>query len=191
MPDDTPTNHLEEKRSEHRDIVDQPYSVEINLGRPIPVYQMKLRDISGHGSCILVKEDSSILNHLMVGQNLKMKYWTDSRSETRGYLRAQVIHISKPEDEQFKNHYSIGLLIEERHDFDLDQTESGSIKTDGDMNVVLKNDADRRRATERRQVINSGYIKERRSGHDRRSGLDRRAGVDRRAGADRRSTRRL
>ena len=170
MPDDTPTNHLEEKRSEHRDIVDQPYSVEINLGRPIPVYQMKLRDISGHGSCILVKEDSSILQHLMVGQNLKMKYWTDSRSETRGYLRAQVIHISKPEEEQFRNHYSIGLLIEEKHDFVLDQTESGSIKTDADINVAINDKTERRDATERRQVSNSGYVPERRSGKDRRSG---------------------
>ena len=187
MPDDTPTNHPEEKRSEQRDIVDQPYSVEINLGRPIPVYQMKLRDISGHGSCILVKEDSSILNHLMVGQNLKMKYWTESRAETRGYLRAQVIHISKPEEEQFKNHYSIGLLIEEKHDFVIDKPESGALKTDGDM----QGDAERRQATERRQIINSGYVPERRSGQDRRSGLERRAGVDRRTGVDRRSARAL
>ena len=191
MSDDTPTNPLEEKRSEQRDIVDQPYSVEINLGRPIPVYQMKLRDISGHGSCILVKEDSSILDHLMVGQNLKMKYWTDSRSESMGYLRAQVIHISKPEEAQFKNHYSIGLLIEEKHDFALDKTKSGLIKTDTDINVEVKGNADRRDVTERRQAINLGYIPERRSGKDRRSGLDRRAGVDRRAGIDRRSTRNL
>ncbi|MBW2412287.1 MAG: PilZ domain-containing protein [Deltaproteobacteria bacterium] len=191
MPDDTPTNHLEEKRSEHRDIVDQPCSVEINLGRPIPAYQMKLRDISGHGSCILVKEDSSILKHLMVGQNLKMKYWTESRAETRGYLRAQVIHISKPEAEQFKNHYSIGLLIEEKHDFVRDKPESRALKTDGDINVDMQGDAERRQATERRQVISSGYVPERRSGQDRRSGLERRAGVDRRTGADRRSARAL
>ena len=191
MPDDTPTNPLEEKRSEQRDIVDQPYSVEINLGRPIPVYQMKLRDISGHGSCILVKEDSSILDHLMVGQNLKMKYWTDSRSESMGYLRAQVIHISKPEEQQFKNHYSIGLLIEEKQDFVLEKTSPGSITTDTDLNVEAKGNADRRDVTERRQAINLGYIPERRSGKDRRSGLDRRAGVDRRAGIDRRSTRNL
>ncbi len=191
MSDDTPTNPLEEKRSEQRDIVDQPYSVEINLGRPIPVYQMKLRDISGHGSCILVKEDSSLLDHLMVGQNLKMKYWTDSRSESMGYLRAQVIHISKPEEAQFKNHYSIGLLIEEKQDFVLDKTRSGLTTSDTDINVEVKGNADRRDVTERRQAINLGYIPERRSGKDRRSGLDRRAGVDRRAGIDRRSTRNL
>ena len=181
MSDKIPTNHLDEKRSEQRDIVDQPYSVEINLGRPIPVYQLKLRDISGHGSCILVKEDSSILDHLMVGQNLKMKYWTDSRSETMGYLRAQVIHISKPEEEQFKNHYSIGLLIEEKHDFLIDRPESGATKTGADINLLADGDADRRQVDERRQIVSSGYVKERRSGHDRRSGLDRRAGVDRRA----------
>lgn len=187
MSDDVSTNHLEEKRSEHRNILDQPYSVEIDLGRPIPAFQLKLRDISGHGSCILVQEDSSILNHLMVGQQLKMKYWTDSRTEPRGYFRAQIIHISKPDEEQFKNHYSIGLFIEEKHDFVLDKAGSGSIKADSD----IKGDADRRQATDRRKLVNSGYVKERRSGQDRRSGLDRRAGVDRRTGIDRRSERNL
>jgi hypothetical protein len=187
MPDNVPTNPLEEKRSELRDIVDQPYSVEINLGRPIPVYQLKLRDISGHGSCILVKEDSSILKHLMVGQNLKMKYWTDSRAETRGYFRAQVIHISKPKEEQFKNHYSIGLLIEEKHDFVEDKPESKSVDADDG----IKGHPDRRQATERRKVTDSGSVKERRSGQDRRSGLERRSGADRRAGLDRRRTRNL
>ena len=185
MADEVSPRHLGEKRSERRNIIDQPYSVEIDLGRPIPAFQLKLRDISGHGSCILVQEDSSILNHLMIGQNLKMKYWTDRITDPGGYFRAQVIHISKPDEEQFRNHYSIGLLIEEKHDFVLDEAESESIKADSD---TIDN-VDRRQAPDRRKVKNSGYVQERRSGQDRRSGLDRRAGADRRTGVDRRSER--
>ena len=185
MSDDAGTNNSEEKRSEHRNILDKPYNVEIDLGRPIPAYQLKLRDISGHGSCILVQEDSSILKHLMVGQKLKMNYWTDIRTEPRGYFRAQVMHISKPKKDQFRNHYLIGLLIQEKHNFVLDKTESGSIDTDSDM----KGNVDRRQVTDRRISTDSGYIEERRSGKDRRSGLDRRSGVDRRTGVDRRSER--
>ena len=96
MPDDVITNYLDEKRSEQRKIFDQLYSVEIDLGRPKPIYQLKLRDISGHGRCILVQKDSSILNHLKVDQELKMKYWTDSISEPKGFFRAKVKHISNP-----------------------------------------------------------------------------------------------
>lgn len=47
MPDDVYTTHLEERRCEHRNELDQLYSVELNPGRPIPIYQLKLRDISG------------------------------------------------------------------------------------------------------------------------------------------------
>jgi hypothetical protein len=185
MANEISPRHLGEKRSEHRNTIDQPYSVEIDLGRPIPAFQLKLRDISGHGSCILVQENSSILDHLMIGQNLKMKYWTDSITDPGGYFRAQVIHISKPDEEQFSNHYSIGLLIEEKHDFVTDEAESESIQADSDTIANL----DRRQTPDRRIVNKSGYVQERRSGQDRRSGLDRRAGADRRAGVDRRNER--
>lgn len=187
MPDDVFTNHFEERRSEDRTRLDQLYSVEIGLGRSIPIYQLKLRDISGHGRCILVQEDSSILDHLKVGQELKMKYWKDSRSEPEGFFKAQIKHISKQEEGQFKNHYLIGLFIKEKHDFDLDKTESGSISQENDT----KGNADRRQATDRRKLATSGYVEERRSGQDRRSGVDRRGGVDRRRGIDRRSERNI
>ena len=187
MASEVSPRHLGEKRAEHRNTIDQPYSVEIDLGRPIPAYQLKLRDISGHGSCILVRENSAILDHLMIGQNLKMKYWTDSITEPGGYFRAQVIHISKPDEEQFQNHYSIGLLIEEKHDYVDDQADSESIEADSQRT----DSHDRRQIPDRRIAKKSGYIKERRSGQDRRSGLERRAGVDRRSGIDRRIERNL
>jgi len=185
MADEVSPRHLGEKRSEHRNIIDQPYSVEIDLGRSIPAFQLKLRDISGHGSCILVRENSSLLEHLMIGQNLKMKYWTDSITDPGGFFRAQVIHISKPDGEQFKDHYSIGLLIEEKHDFVSDQTGAESITADSQT----IDSTDRRQTPDRRIAKKSGYVKERRSGEDRRSGMERRAGADRRTGIDRRSER--
>ena len=43
MTDDVFTNHFEERRSERRNRLDQLYSVEIDLGRSLPVYQLKLR----------------------------------------------------------------------------------------------------------------------------------------------------
>jgi len=187
MVDEVSTNHFDERRSEHRNKFGQLYSVEIDLGRPVPIYQLKLRDISGHGRCIFVQEDSSILNHLKVDQELKMKYWTDSRSEPRGFFKAQVKHISKQDEGQFKNHYLIGLFIKEKHDFVLDKAESGLFKP----GRATKSDVDRRQATDRRELANSGYIAERRSGQDRRSGIDRRGCVDRRNGVDRRSERNL
>lgn len=187
MPDEDSANRHDERRSEFRNILDPLYSVEIDLGRPIPIYQLKLREISGHGRCILVQEDSSILDHLKVGQELKMKYWTDIRSEPTGFFKAQVKHITKPDEGQFQNHYLIGLSIKEKHDFVLNKAKSGLINADSGV----KGNVDRRQASDRRILANSGYVEERRSGQDRRSGLDRRGGVDRRSGTDRRSERNL
>ena len=191
MTDDVSTNYLEERRSEHRNILDQLYSVEIDLGRPIPIYQLKLRDISGHGVCILVKEGSSILNHLEVDQVLEMKYWSESRSEPTGYLKAQVKYTSKQDEGPFKKHYLIGLFIEDKHDFISNDTESESFKANAGLNdtITQKGNSGGRRESERRQLSDTGYVEERRSGQDRRSGLDRRSDVDRRSGVDRRGER--
>ncbi len=192
MPNDIPSNLPRERRSENRTlIIDRSYSVEINLGRPIPIYQLKLRDISGHGVCLLVKEGSSILDHLEVEQVLKMKYWSESRSEPTGYLKAQVKYISKQDKGPFKKHYLIGLFIKDKHDFISNDTESKSFKANADLNdeITQKGNSGRRRESERRQLQDTGYVDERRSGQDRRSGLDRRSDVDRRSGVDRRGDR--
>ena len=187
MTDDVFTNQFEERRSERRNRLDQPYSVEIDLGRSLPIYQLKLREISGHGRCIVVHDDSAILDYIEVGQELKMNYWKESRSEPKGFFKAQIKHISKQEAGQFKNHYLIGLYIEEKQDLVLDEPQPGSIN----IEHGAKGNVDRRRTPDRRIVINSGYVEERRSGKDRRSGIDRRGGVDRRSGIDRRSERNI
>ena len=187
MPDDVSTNNPKERRSENRTTLAELYSVEIDLGRPLPVYQLKLRDISGHGRCILVHKGSSILKHLKVGQDLKMKYWTDSRSEPGGFFKAKVKHISKQDEGRFKDHCLIGLFIKEKHDFDPDKPVPALTEANRDT----RGHVDRRQTIDRRKLAKSGYVEERRSGQDRRSGIDRRSGVDRRSGADRRSDRNL
>ncbi len=59
-------NQVKERRSENRKSIDRFYCVEIDLGRPLPIYQFKLRNISGHGACVLVKDGSSILKSLKI-----------------------------------------------------------------------------------------------------------------------------
>ena len=133
MTDDVSTRMPENRRSENRtSIIEKPYSVEIALGRSIPIYHLKVKDISGDGLCILVKEDSSILNLLEIGQVLEMKYWSKNSSEPLGYLKAQIKYISKQDKDPFKRHHLIGLLIQDKHDFISDNTESELLKTNTD-----------------------------------------------------------
>ena len=139
----------------------------------------------------MVKEGSSILDHLKVDQVLKMKYWSESRSEPKGFLKGQIKYISKQDEGPFKRHYLIGLFIKDKHEFNPDDTQSESLKANADLNDknTRKGKSDRRLGSERRQLTNTGYVEERRSGQDRRSGVDRRSNVDRRSGVDRRGER--
>lgn len=109
-----PKNRSGERRSEPRTLTEGLYSVEINLGGSIPIYQFKLRDISANGACILVKDDSPILNYLKVGQVLNMKYYSTDRSNPTEFLASEIRHITKAEPGRFEGHYLVGVLVLER-----------------------------------------------------------------------------
>jgi hypothetical protein len=59
MNRDFATGNFAESKDESRSILDKYYSVQSTLSRVDPAYLFKLRDISGNGLCILVKQDSS------------------------------------------------------------------------------------------------------------------------------------
>lgn len=111
MEQDTSGNRDDEKRSEQRKRVDKYYSVEFmvkDLGR---VYQFKIWDLSSKGMCILVKDDSKVLEHLNVGEVVKMKYYQEEQLQPVEHFETKVKHITKEESGRFKGHHMIGLSI--------------------------------------------------------------------------------
>ena len=100
-----------EKRSESRSIVDKYHSVEISTSNTAYIYQFKIWDISKKGVCILVKEDSDLLNHLQVGDILDLKYYPTDSSHPIEHLKTQIKHITKDDQGRFKGHYLVGLLV--------------------------------------------------------------------------------
>ncbi len=111
MTEDELNKSFVEKRSEPRSITEGLYSVEINLGGSIPIYQFKLRDISASGACILIREDSPILKHLKVGQILNMKYYSTDKSNPTEYFKSEIMHITKTDSGRLKGHYLVGVLV--------------------------------------------------------------------------------
>ena len=100
-----------ERRSEPRSIIDQYYSVEFSLSGCSFVYQFKIWNISSKGICVLVKEDSDLLNHLKVGDILNLKYYTTDSSRPIEFLKTEIKHITKDEQGRFKGVYLVGLSI--------------------------------------------------------------------------------
>jgi hypothetical protein len=114
MAENDPPNNYSEKRTEPRKSVSQYHSVEIKLSGSLPIYQFKLRDISPHGVCILIREDSSVLNHLQVGQILNMKYRSEDPTQPTEFLKTEIKHITKAQQGRLKGHYLVGVFILEK-----------------------------------------------------------------------------
>jgi hypothetical protein len=99
-----------EKRSEVRQKTKRCYHAEIRL-TGVPVYEVKLLNISTSGSCILIKEDSLLVNYLKVRRNLMVKYYLEDREKSTEVFGAEVKYITKATEGQFKGHYLVGLAI--------------------------------------------------------------------------------
>ena len=100
----------EERRSENRIEAKDYYRAEIRLVG-VPVYEVKIKDLSSKGACILVKDNSSLLHHLEIGQIVTVKFYLEDRSKPTEMFAAKIIHISEVENGRFKGHISAGLSI--------------------------------------------------------------------------------
>ena len=100
-----------ERRSEPRDIVDKFYSVEFSLKGIDFVYQFKLWNMSSKGMCVLIKEDSVVLEHLKAGDIVDMKYYSSDSLSPTEHLQTEIRHITKDDEGRFKGHFLVGLSI--------------------------------------------------------------------------------
>jgi hypothetical protein len=98
-----------ERISESRNMLKKYYSVQFHLSGMDEVYLFKLRDIPLNGLCILVKEDSPVLNKLKIGDILNMEYNPPESSDSPKLLKTQV--ASKISYERSTGHSLVGLSI--------------------------------------------------------------------------------
>lgn len=102
-----------DKRSEKRHPPDKYYSVQFSLKDLASIYQFRIWDTSSGGLCILVNEDSEVLNHMEVGDIIFMTYYISEKPGTTEDFKTEVRHITKHEEGRFKGHFFVGLLIPE------------------------------------------------------------------------------
>jgi hypothetical protein len=107
-----------ERRAEARVEVDQFYSVELSVSGAEFLYQFKIWNLSDHGVCVVVRDDSDLLNHLKVGNILEMKYCPVDLSDATVQLKTEIKHITKQEEGRFKGHTLVGLFILEKETSD-------------------------------------------------------------------------
>ena len=99
-----------EKRSELRHDAKDYYHAEIRLVG-VPVYEVKLKNLSSKGACFLVNDNSSLLNYLGVGESVKVKYHLEDRSEPSAIYYAEIRHVTAVKEGRFNGNYCAGLSI--------------------------------------------------------------------------------
>nr|CBX28443.1 hypothetical protein N47_G37670 [uncultured Desulfobacterium sp.] len=72
-------------------------------------YHFRIRNFSKKGMCILVREDSKIIEHLHVGEVLNMQFYPLKESDPIEYSKAEIKHISKDDRGRFPGHLLVGL----------------------------------------------------------------------------------
>lgn len=111
MNTNTANNSYTEMRSEKRKSASKYSSVEFFIKELSIGYHCKVRDISPKGICIVVKEESPVLNHINVGDQLEMKYYYDQKEAGVELRHTEIKYISKHDEGKFKGHALIGLSI--------------------------------------------------------------------------------
>jgi hypothetical protein len=59
----------------------------------------------------LVKEDSDILSHLSVGDQLDMIFYAHNQKQPASSHKTQIRHITKGGNGQYGGHFMVGLVI--------------------------------------------------------------------------------
>ena len=112
-----------DKRKEKRERPKKYHSVEMKLSS-LPIYLFKLKDISPHGACFLVKDGSATLKHLRVGLKMNMRYHSEEELEPADVFKSEVKYVTKYDDKTHKGHYLVGILILDKQDPDCLQDDS-------------------------------------------------------------------
>ena len=100
------------QRSEKRELIKEYYSVEISMEDNRQVNQFVIYDMSTSGLCLLVREDSHILQKIKVGEKYKMKYYPVNLLDKIRYIDTRICHITKSKNSSLSGHYMVGLVLE-------------------------------------------------------------------------------
>ena len=103
----------EERRSQLRQAAKSCYHAEIRLVG-VPLYEVKIKDLSPNGVSILIKKDSFLLHHMGIGKTISVKYYLANRSKAMGPFKASIMHLTEMEAGRFQGHCIAGLLLGER-----------------------------------------------------------------------------
>lgn len=88
------------------------YSAEFKLTHPRVFYQFKIRKSMTEPLFAVVKEGSKALENIKEGDVINMRYYSLDKTVPAELLDTRIKYITKDSTTGFKDHYVIGLDIE-------------------------------------------------------------------------------
>jgi len=78
----------------------------------VPVYQLKVRDLSAKGAGIVARTDSNFLKMIQIGQELGVNLISHGEfAGPSGYYKSRIEHVSKLKEGRFRGHMVVGLSL--------------------------------------------------------------------------------
>ena len=87
------------------------HSVEFAVEGLHYLYQFKIWNLAESSMSFLVKEGSTLLQNLKVGDTISMRYYSDNSPNPTESLPTEIRNITKEENGKFKGHYFVSLAI--------------------------------------------------------------------------------
>ncbi|UCG07289.1 MAG: hypothetical protein JSV83_01140 [Desulfobacterales bacterium] len=184
------------KLSKIKSISESSFCVEIDAGRPLPIYQFQLRSFTSNEATILVNKESSLIDHLKIGEKIKIRYWSIKAPWSGEFFDAEIKHIKKQDGDRNKEPVIVVFEILKNQNFNLDKIAQLFLSTNDEINIFNKRNRKNKKTDinltpDRRQMSNTEDLPERRSGKQRRKDFDRRSGSERRKSLEQRSAKKL
>jgi hypothetical protein len=78
----------------------------------VPVYQLKVRDLSAKGAGIVARADSQFLNMIQIGQELEVTLISFAEAtDPPDQYRSRIEHVSLLKEGRFRGHMVVGISI--------------------------------------------------------------------------------
>ena len=77
----------------------------------LPVFTFELEDISGNGTCFLVRDDAEILRHLNIGQEIDIQIPEDNEHKAFISQGSKVINISEQNTAQYSGYRIVSVQV--------------------------------------------------------------------------------
>jgi hypothetical protein len=81
----------------------------------VPIYQLKVRDLSAKGAGVVARADSNFLKMIEIGQELDVKLISPGETiGSSGHYRSRIEHVSELKEGRFRGHMVVGISIHTR-----------------------------------------------------------------------------